>query len=96
MSQALASAALLQTAQATVSAAITGDLGPTGNVGTIFMACEIRKPISLAVAERADLFKLPDSPARTLRGKKRRLGLQLLASQHLIAMVRQLLSDTLR
>ncbi len=96
MSEALASAVLKTTPRATVAAAITGDLGPTGNVGTIFMACEIRKPLSLAVADRVELLSLPRFPARTLRGKSRRQALQLLASQHLIAMVRQLLSDTLR
>jgi len=36
MSQLLASAVLERTQQATLSAAITGDLGPQGNVGTIF------------------------------------------------------------
>lgn len=96
MSQLLASSVLEHTAQATVSAAITGDLGPTGNVGTVFAACEIRKPFSLAVADRVELLALPRSPARTLRGKSRRHALQLLASQHLISMVRQLLIDTLR
>ena len=96
MSQLLASAALAHTRQATVSAAITGDLGPLGNPGTVFMACEIRKPFSLAVADRVELLAIRGSPARTLRGKSRRLALQLLASHHLIRMVRQLLSDTLR
>jgi nicotinamide-nucleotide amidase len=96
MTQLLASAVLERTAQATVSAAITGDLGPQGNVGTIFMACEIRKPLQLAVADRVELLSLVRSPARTLRSKNRRLALQLLASHHLLAMVRQLLIDTLR
>jgi nicotinamide-nucleotide amidase len=96
MTQLLASAVLERTSQATVAAAVTGDLGPQGNVGTIFMACEIRKPFSLAVADRVELISFRSSPARTLCGKSRRLALQLLASHHLIAMVRQLLVDTLR
>lgn len=96
MTQLLASAVLERTSQATVAAAITGDLGPQGNVGTIFMACEIRKPCSLSVADRVELLSRCDSPVKMLRGKSRRLALQLLASHYLIAMVRQLLIDTLR
>jgi hypothetical protein len=93
MSQVLATQALRKTPQATVSAAITGDLGPTGKIGTVFMACEIRKPFTLQVSERIELLELAP---KLRRSKTQRHGLQLLASQCLLSMVRQLLSDTLR
>ena len=96
MSQTLAAAALRQTPRATLSAAITGDLGPKGSPGTFFMACELRKPFQLAVADRVELSSFLRTREKTLRGKTRRIALQLLASQHLLSMVRQLLSDTLR
>ncbi|NDD91443.1 CinA family protein [bacterium] len=96
MSQSLASVVLKNTKKGTVAAAITGDLGPTGNVGNIFMACQLRKPSSAKLTSCVNLLNLHPSAAKLGRNKKQRYALQLLASQHLIAMVRQLLTDTLR
>ena len=96
MSQMLASKVLKLTPHATVSASITGDLGPTGNPGVIFIACEIRKPFFLQVSECVDLNENRSTEKRMRRNKNQRIQLQLLASQHLISMVRQVLSDTLR
>ncbi|MEN9723197.1 MAG: Nicotinamide-nucleotide amidohydrolase PncC [Pseudomonadota bacterium] len=96
MSEKLARRALQQTPQATLSAAITGDLGPSGNVGRIFIACRVRGALRRGVSKQLELLENEKKLKMAPRIKSLRACLQLLASQHLLRMVRQVLSDSLR
>lgn len=96
-SRALAGRILDQTPQATISGAITGDLGPLSSdpkkVGVIFVACAIktRGTIRFPVSQQ---IRLPKRRAQS--AKELRILLQHAASKALLRMVRQVLSDTLR
>lgn len=96
MSELLTSCALRQTHRATIAAAITGHLGPTGNVGVIFMACEFRNKKTTRRFVSENLLENVRPSRKMRRGNNERHSLQLLASQCLLDMVRHMLSDTLR
>ena len=94
---ALARQILNKTRQATVSGAITGDLGPlpqdSKKVGVIFVACAMktRSATKIKFSTQINLPKPKGVPAPELR-----ILLQQVASLTLLRMVRQMLSDTLR
>ena len=93
----LARQVLAQTRQATISAAITGDLGPLPahpqKVGVIFVACAIKTQGATKIKFSAQIrLKKP----RGMSPQKLRIMLQQVASMALLRMVRQMLSDTLR
>jgi len=95
--EALARQILNKTRQATVSGAITGDLGPMPSnpkkVGVIFVACAIQTQgaTKIKFSTQMRLPKPRGVPATELR-----ILLQQVASLTLLRMVRQMLSDTLR
>ncbi|MFN7685360.1 MAG: CinA family protein [Oligoflexia bacterium] len=96
-SRMLALKVLKKTPQATISGAITGDLGPLPRdpkkVGTIFVACAIKrrgKVQTFAVTKKIRF------PQKTKRTAQTRIALQHAASMVFIRMVRQMLTDTLR
>lgn len=93
----LARQLLEQTRHATVSAAITGDLGPLPaqpeKVGVIFVACAIKTRSTTKIKFSVQIrLKKPSAKDP----KKLRIMLQQVASMALLRMVRQMLSDTLR
>jgi nicotinamide-nucleotide amidase len=88
---------LEQTRQATISGAITGDLGPLSSqpekVGVIFVACAIKTRGTTKIKFSAQIrLKKP----RGITPQKLRIMLQQVASTTLLRMVRLMLSDTLR
>ncbi len=93
----LARQILTLTPQASLSAAITGDLGPLPSdpkkVGRIFVACAIKTRSAIRLVSSSEI-RLP-RPRHT-DPKATRILLQHAASKALLRMVRQVLSDTLR
>lgn len=97
----LARQILEQTRHATISAAITGDLGPLPaapkKVGVIFVACAIKTRGATKIKFSAQIrLRKPSGSAASGDPKKLRIMLQQVASMALLRMVRQMLSDTLR